>query len=119
MSKVKILIITIMCFVILQNSIYADSSTKLFINIESPAAVVIDNESCRVLYDKNAYEKRPMASLTKIMTSIMLVENCSMDEMIEVPSDATWIGGSEVGLKKGDKVSARSLLYGMLLPSRK
>ena len=53
------------------------------------------------------------------MTSIMLVENCKMDELIEVPAEATWIGGSEVGLKKGDKITARSLLYGMLLPSRK
>lgn len=51
------------------------------------------------------------------MTSIMLVENCKMDEMIEIPKGAVWIGGSTVGLKKGDKVSAESLLYGMLLPS--
>lgn len=98
------------------NNIYA-ASTKEFIDINVPAAVVIDYETGRVLFDKNAEEKRPMASLTKIMTSIMLVENCELDEMIEVPSQATWIGGSTVGLKKGDKVSARSLLYGMLLPS--
>ena len=71
----------------------------------------------RVLYNKNADEQRPMASLTKIMTSIMLVENCDLSEVIEVPKEATWIGGSTVGLKAGDKVSAKALLYGMLLPS--
>lgn len=60
-----------------------------------------------------------MASLTKIMTSILLVENCNLDELIEVPKEASVIGGSTVGLKKGDKVTAKSLLYGMLLPSRK
>lgn len=100
-----------------QNIVKADSTTKLFVNIPSPAAVVIDNESGRVLYNKNADEKRPMASLTKVMTSIMLVENCKMSEMIEVPKAAALIGGSTVGLKKGDMVSAESLLYGMLLPS--
>ncbi len=119
MLRKKVLIIIIAYFFSLPSIIFADSSTKLFVNIDSPAAVVIDNETGRILYDKNANEKRPMASLTKVMTSIILVENCSMDEMIEVPSEATWIGGSEVGLKKSDKVSARSLLYGMLLPSRK
>lgn len=99
------------------SSIQASVINKNFVDINSPAAVVIDNDTGRVLYEKNANEKRAMASLTKVMTSILLVENCKMDEMIEVPAAATWIGGSEVGLKKGDKVSAKSLLYGMLLPS--
>lgn len=58
-----------------------------------------------------------MASLTKIMTSILLVENCDLEEMIDVPKEVAWLGGSTAGLKPGDKVSARSLLYGMLLPS--
>lgn len=104
-------------FYFLNFSLFASSVNKQFIDVNVPAAVVMDFESGRILYDKNGDEKRPMASLTKIMTSIMLVENCDLDEMIEVPAKATWIGGSTVGLKKGDMVSARSLLYGMLLPS--
>lgn len=118
MSKIKVTIIVLICFFCFRTgSVMADSKTKLFVNIDSPAAVVIDNDTGRILYNKNAEEKRPMASLTKVMTSIMLVENCKMDEMIEVPNAAAWIGGSTVGLKKGDKISAESLLYGMLLPS--
>lgn len=112
--KVVIFFIVIICF---KEITFADSKSKLFVNIDSPAAVVIDNETGRILYNKNAEEKRPMASLTKVITAIMLVENCKMDEMIEIPKGATWIGGSTVGLKKGDLVSAESLLYGMLLPS--
>lgn len=100
---------------ITHNNIYA--SSKDFVEISSPAAVVIDFDTGRVLYEKNATEKRKMASLTKIMTSIMLVENCNLDEIIEVPKEAAWIGGSTAGLRANDKVSARSLLYGMLLPS--
>ena len=107
----------ILLFNIFFSSIFA-SESKEFVKVNVPSAVVMDAKTGRVLFEKNANERRPMASLTKIMTSILLVENCKMDELIEVPKEATWIGGSEVGLKKGDKVTARSLLYGMMLPSR-
>lgn len=119
MKKNSLIVFLFILFLIVFsfNNIYANTSSKDFVDIKVPAAVVIDYDTGRVLFDKNASDKRPMASLTKIMTSILLVENCEMDEMIEVPSQATWIGGSTVGLKKGDKVSAKSLLYGMLLPS--
>lgn len=125
LKKSKIYLLNILIFIYLLslslNFSYADEGEKLnskeFIQVNVPAAVVIDSKSGRVLFGKNENEKRPMASLTKIMTSILLVENCNMDEEIEVPAEATWIGGSEVGLKKGDKVTARSLLYGMMLPS--
>lgn len=117
MSKLKKVVIFFLVIFFFKEVSFADSKTKLFVNIDSPAAVVIDSVTGRILYNKNAEEKRPMASLTKVMTSIMLVENCKMDEMIEVPKGAVWIGGSTVGLKKGDKVSAESLLYGMLLSS--
>ena len=119
MKKNSLIVFLFILFLIVFsfNNIYANTSSKEFVDIKVPAAVVIDYDTGRVLFDKNASDKRPMASLTKIMTSILLVENCEMDEMIEVPSQATWIGGSTVGLKKGDKLSAKSLLYGMLLPS--
>lgn len=115
MKNIKKVFILVGIIYIFCNVIY--SASKDFVNITSPAAVVIDSKTGRVLYDKNANEKRKIASLTKIMTSIMLVENCQMNEIIEVPSKAAWIGGSEVGLKAGDKVTAETLLYGMLLPS--
>lgn len=116
-KRIKIFIVLFVIFNILFNKINGTTINKDFLNLDSQAAVVIDFDTGRVLYDKNSNEKRPMASLTKIMTSIMLVENCDLDELIEVPQAATYIGGSTVGLKKGDKVTARSLLYGMLLPS--
>lgn len=86
-------------------------------DISSPSAVVICEESGRILYDKNANEKRKMASLTKLMTAILLVENCDMNEKIIVDKRACYIGGSEAGIKPNDEVIAKDLLYGMLLPS--
>lgn len=115
----KFIPILFMLFCVSNTDIFATVSNKQFVDIMSPAAVVIDSDTGRVLYEKNADEKRSIASLTKMMTSILLVENCNMDELIEVPAEATWIGGSEVGLKAKDIVTAKSLLYGMLLPSRK
>ena len=94
------------------------SFSKIYaVDIQSPAAVVICEESGRILYDKNCNEQRKMASLTKLMTSILLVENCDLDEKITVEKQACYIGGSEAGISPNDEVTARDLLYGMLLPS--
>ena len=91
--------------------------SKNYYAISSPAAVVICEDTGRILYDKNANEPRPMASLTKLMTAIIFVENCKMDESIDVDEKACFIGGSEVGLRPNTKITAKDLLYGMLLPS--
>ena len=94
------------------------SFSKIYaVDIQSPAAVVICEESGRILYDKNCNEQRKMASLTKLMTSILLVENCDLDEKITVEKQACYIGGSEAGISPNDEVTAKDLLYGMLLPS--
>lgn len=116
----KKLFVIFLFILVIYNNInvsYASVINKNYVDIQVPAAVVIDFDTGRVLYDKNGDEKRKMASLTKIMTSILLVENCDMEEQIEVPKKAAQIGGSTVGLKAGDIVTAKSLLYGMLLPS--
>ena len=116
----KKLFVIFLFILVIYNNInvsYASVINKNYVDIQVPAAVVIDFDTGRVLYDKNGDEKRKMASLTKIMTSILLVENCDMEEQIEVPKKAAQIGGSKVGLKAGDIVTAKSLLYGMLLPS--
>ncbi len=87
------------------------------VEISSPSAIVICSESGRVLYDKNSNEQRKMASLTKIMTAILLVENCKMDEEITIDKKACYIGGSEAGIKPNEIMTAENLLYAMLLPS--
>ncbi len=115
--KFIFLLISFLLFSINYTYAESDNNSKSFVNIESKYAVVIDFDTGRVLYEKNAYDRSKMASLTKMMTSILLVENCKMDELIEVPKEATLIGGSEVGLKSNDMVSAKALLYGMMLPS--
>ena len=99
--------------VFLFGKIYAEDELKL----KSDSAVVIDSLTGRVLYSKKSQEKHSIASLTKVMTAIMLTENANMSDLIEIPKEATRIGGSTAGVKAGEKMSAKDLLYAMLLPS--
>ncbi len=87
------------------------------LEIASPSAVVISSLTGRILYNHNAFEQRKMASLTKMMTAIILCETCDMNEPIQINKDACYIGGSEAGIVPNTTVTAKNLLYGMLLPS--
>lgn len=92
-------------------------------NLNSRYALVLDRDSKAVLYSKDADKRVPMASTTKIMTAIVLLENLgvnndlTLDTQIEVCKEAGAINGSRLGLKKGDKVTINDLLYGLMLCS--
>ena len=58
-----------------------------------------------------------MASTTKIMTAIVVIEQGDLDKTIEISKKAANTGGSRLGLKTGDKVTIRNLLYGLMLCS--
>ena len=86
-------------------------------NINSRACVVIDRKTNTILYGKNEKQKRKMASTTKIMTAIIIIENCNLNETIEVSKKAANTGGSRLGLKTNDKITIKDLLYGLMLRS--
>lgn len=79
--------------------------------------VVLDRKTLSVLYEKNAYEKVAMASTTKIMTCIIILENCSLDDIVTVSKKATSVHGSTLGLVTDMKISVLDLLYGLMLRS--
>jgi len=86
-------------------------------NINSRAAIVYDRISGSILYGKNENEKRKMASTTKIMTAIIVIENSNLNDIVTISSKAAGTGGSRLGLKTNDKISVKDLLYGLLLCS--
>lgn len=86
-------------------------------SINSRAAIVLDRNSGFVLFGKNENEKRKMASTTKIMTAIIVIENSSLDNIVTVSKKAAGTGGSRLGLHTNDKISVLNLLYGLLLCS--
>lgn len=86
-------------------------------DISAKAAVVISADTGEVLFAKNASEKLPMASTTKIMTALLCLESGGLYDEFTVDSDAIKVEGSSMGLQEGDIVTKYALCCGMLLPS--
>ncbi len=85
----------------------------------SRAVLIFDRTSKKVIYEKNGYVKRAMASTTKIMTAIVVLENANLTDTVEISKKAGGTGGSRLGLKTNDKITVNDLLYGLMLRSRK
>ncbi|MGN0613804.1 MAG: D-alanyl-D-alanine carboxypeptidase family protein [Porcipelethomonas sp.] len=85
--------------------------------VSAKACVLIEEKTGKILYEKNSGEKLPMASTTKIMTTLLCLESGGLDDYFVVDSQAIRVEGSSMGLKEGDAVTKRALCYGMLLPS--
>ncbi len=79
--------------------------------------IVMDTLSKRVLYSKNIYDKKYMASTTKILTAITIIENCDLRDIVTVTEKSVGIEGSSIYLKAGDKLTVKDLLYGLMLRS--
>lgn len=79
--------------------------------------IVYDRISKSMIIGKNEDVKSAMASTTKIMTTIVILEKTDLDETVTVSAKAGGTGGSRLGLKRGDKASVRDLLYGLMLRS--
>ncbi|AWI03814.1 D-alanyl-D-alanine carboxypeptidase family protein [Clostridium drakei] len=87
------------------------------IYVDAGYAIALDSKSKVVLYEKKAYTLVPMASTTKIMTTLVAIKYGDLERKIEVSGKSAGIRGSKVGLKKGEKISLKELLYGLMLRS--
>ena len=86
-------------------------------DISAKAAVLISADTGEVVYALNCNEKLPMASTTKIMTTLLCIESGGLYDEFIVDSDAIKVEGSSMGLQEGDIVTKYALCCGMLLPS--
>lgn len=80
-------------------------------------ALIQNQETGRILYDKAAKIPTPMASTTKMMTAIVVTETCILSDKTTVSREASQIQGSTMHLAQGEEISVRALLYGLLLCS--
>ena len=85
--------------------------------ISADSYVLIEAQTGTVIASHNAYETRPMASTTKIMTTLLLIEDGNLDEEFKVDNEAIKVEGSSMGLRENDIVTRLALCYGMMLPS--
>lgn len=87
------------------------------IYISANQAVLMECQSGRVIFEKNSHERRPIASITKVMTALLAIEYGSLDEEVTVSKRATLTGGSSIYLHEGEKIKLEDLLYGLMLRS--
>lgn len=86
--------------------------------INSKRYVVYDRNTGSCVYGKNENKPMSMASTTKIMTAIIVIENCKdLNQIVTIDAKSASTGGSRLGLKKEDKISINDLLYGLLMRS--
>lgn len=87
-------------------------------NILSETAVLIDTKTGTILAEKNPNKKMYPASLTKIMTAILAIENGNLTDIVTVDNDTPFeIDGSHVALEPGEILTLKDLLYALMLPS--
>lgn len=87
------------------------------LDIKAKAAVLIERSSGRVLYAKNENEILPVASTTKIMTALLAIECCSLDDVVTASSNASGTEGTSIYLGVGEHLSMLNMLYGLMLRS--
>ena len=100
----------------------SDSSGVEELTTNAKSAIMIEAATGKILYEKNKDEKLPMASMTKMMTLLLIMEeiesgNLKWDEMITTSEHAASMGGSQIFLEVGEKMSVSDLVKGICIAS--
>ena len=98
----------------IKNTIWADSSS-----IAGESGIVIEVSTGTILYEKNMHDIHYPASITKIMTALLAIENCEMDEIVTVPPEAVYMEdkGTHIALDEGEQLTVEQCLYAVMLAS--
>ena len=84
---------------------------------ESGAFLVMDGRTRSVLEEENSSTPLPMASTTKVMTALVVLENASLNETVKIPVEAVGVEGSSLYIKTGETYTVEQLLYALMLRS--
>ena len=85
--------------------------------VSAQKAILMDGQTGRVLYEKAADSRSLIASTTKIMTALVVCEQCNVLDRMKIPKEAVGIEGSSMYLQEGEVLSIQELLYGLMLHS--
>ena len=90
--------------------------------ITAPSAILVDGENFNILYEKNSHEKRSIASITKIMTVLLIMEDIesgkiSLTDTVTASAHAASMGGSDIWLEEGEQMSLDDMLKATLVAS--
>ena len=117
MKKVKRALIFFLSAVMLWHASAFFCCAEASIGVSAESAILMDADSGRVLWDKNAHTRMGMASTTKIMTALTVLRLSSPEDTVAVSDIAIGTEGSSIYLCKGEKMTVEQLLYGLLLAS--
>lgn len=110
-----LLIVTVMQLIYTDASVvYADNGSMV---LNALSACLIDADNGRVLFEKNGYEKRAMASTTKIMTLLVTLENANMDDIVTISSNAARQPDVQLNVNTGEQYVLGDLVYSLMLES--
>ena len=91
-------------------------------SISAPSAILMEAGTGKILFEKNAYENRPCASITKVMTLLLVFEamdsgRLSLDDTITSSAHATSMGGSDIWLEEGESMTADDMIKATVVAS--
>lgn len=86
-------------------------------DVEAKSAIILCGDTGEIIWEKNADEKMEPASMTKLMTALLAVENLKLDQEVEVTGEAAAMPETKIYLQTGEKITVEELLYGLLLES--
>ena len=85
--------------------------------VSAQKAILLDANTGRVLYEKDADSRSLIASTTKIMTALIVCEQCNILDRMQIPKEAVGVEGSSMYLREGEVLTLQELLYGLMLSS--
>ena len=90
--------------------------------VSAKAAILIDGSSGKVIYEKESHKHLPPASVTKVMTLLLIMEGCdtgkiSMDDEVVISENAAGMGGSQMYMEPGEKHTVEELVKGIIMVS--
>ena len=117
-SLIFLIIVVSFIFVCFNNAISCFANEPIQIFAPAKAMVVLEGNSNTVLYHFNKDQKLPMASVTKITTAILAIEKATdLNEKIVVSDNAVGIEGTSIYLDKGEEITIKDLVLGLILAS--
>ena len=120
MRKVKLEYTVIILFILvnlINTFIKPVSAASEVPNLNSEGVVVLNSETGQVVYEKNPDTRYYPASTTKVLTALIVVENCSLDEKVTIGKNPPYADGTSLGLREGEIYTVKELLCGLLLMS--
>ncbi|NLW43894.1 MAG: D-alanyl-D-alanine carboxypeptidase [Syntrophomonadaceae bacterium] len=115
----------LLCILLILGNVFISIASAAAAPAEKPtppatqgkAVILMDAHSGRVLYENNAHQRMSPASITKIMTALLVVENGNLNRVVEISKNAASTPESSVWLEEGEKIAVNHLLYALMLNS--